>query len=56
MKINIFFMQEQNLINKKFYSTGGRVLNFVSIDENFKLAREKSLNLIKNLKLEKWTL
>ena len=37
------------LNEQKFYSNGGRVLNFVSIDENFKLARDKALNLIKNL-------
>ncbi len=37
------------LIDKNFYSTSGRVLNIVSIDQNFKSAREKSLKLIKNL-------
>ena len=35
--------------NQKYYSTGGRVLNFVSIDENFGEARKKSLELIKLL-------
>ena len=34
---------------KKFYSNGGRVLNFVSIDKNLKVARDKSLDLIKKL-------
>ena len=34
---------------KKFYSTGGRVLNFVSLDKNFKVARDKALYLIKTL-------
>ena len=33
--------------NKKIFSNGGRVLNFVSINENFKLAREKALSSIK---------
>ncbi len=35
--------------DKQFYSTGGRVLNFVSIDNEFKNAREKNLKLIKKL-------
>ena len=34
------------LKNNNFYSTGGRVLNFVSLDNDFKNAREKSLKLI----------
>ncbi len=33
----------------KFYSTGGRVLNFVSLDRSFKVARDKALYLIKTL-------
>ena len=37
---------------KKFYSNGGRVLNFVSIDKNINLAREKALSLIKTLNWE----
>ena len=37
------------LENKKFYSTGGRVLNFVSINKNFISARDNALNLIKKL-------
>jgi len=40
------------LVNNKFYSNGGRVLNFVSLDQNFKLARKNSLNLIKFLDWE----
>ena len=40
------------LFNNKFYSNGGRVLNFVSLDQNFKLARKNSLNLIKFLDWE----
>ena len=32
-----------------FYSSGGRVLNIVSLDENFKSAREKSMDLIKKI-------
>ena len=37
------------LINEKYFSNGGRVLNFVSLDQDFKKAREKSLGLIKKL-------
>ena len=32
---------------RKFFSNGGRVLNFVSINENLKLARESALSIIK---------
>ena len=39
-------------IDKKFYSNGGRVLNFVSINENLKLARNNILKLIKDLNWE----
>ena len=31
----------------KIFSNGGRVLNFVSINEDLKLARESALNIIK---------
>ena len=37
------------LIDSKLYSSGGRVLNFVSLDKDFKKARENSLNSIKKL-------
>ena len=33
----------------RFYSTGGRVLNFVSVADNFKKARDECLNQIKEL-------
>ena len=36
-------------VKNKFYSTGGRVLNFVSLDRSFKVARDKALYLIKTL-------
>ena len=36
---------------EKFFSTGGRVLNFVSIDDDLKLAR---INAIKLIKKPKW--
>ena len=39
-------------VNGQYYSNGGRVLNFVSLDDNFKSARHKSLNLIKKLNWE----
>tara|TARA_B100001121_G_scaffold271444_1_gene257373 strand:- start:1131 stop:2399 length:1269 start_codon:yes stop_codon:yes gene_type:complete len=35
--------------NEKYYSTGGRVLNFVSIDKDFGLARKKIIEQIKKL-------
>ncbi len=38
---------------ENFYSNGGRVLNFVTIDENFKLARERTLDLIRKLNWKK---
>ncbi len=37
------------LINKEFYSIGGRVLNFVSISSNLKKARKISIDLIERL-------
>ena len=33
-------------INEKIFSNGGRVLNFVSIDDDFKTARERAIDLI----------
>ena len=39
-------------LNNKFYSNGGRVLNFVSIDDDFVNARKKSLDQIKKLNWE----
>ena len=38
--------------DNKYFSSGGRVLNFVSVNEDFKLARNNSLKLIENLKWE----
>ena len=35
--------------NKKIYSNGGRVLNFVKQSQNYKKSREDVLKLIKNL-------
>tara|TARA_B100000003_G_scaffold208400_1_gene228580 strand:+ start:1140 stop:2402 length:1263 start_codon:yes stop_codon:yes gene_type:complete len=40
------------LSNSKYFSNGGRVLNFVALDEEFKKARNKSLDLIKELNWE----
>ena len=48
-KNKYIFHAGTKMVNNKYYSTGGRVLNFVSIDENFVLARQKSLELIKKL-------
>ena len=39
--------------NLKIYSNGGRVLNFVSKSKNLKDARNKTLNLLKNLNWNK---
>tara|TARA_B100001093_G_scaffold140859_1_gene133343 strand:- start:398 stop:1660 length:1263 start_codon:yes stop_codon:yes gene_type:complete len=38
--------------NKNIFAVGGRVLNFVSISENFNLAKN---NIIKNIKMLNWT-
>ena len=46
---NYIFHAGTKLLNNKYFSTGGRVLNFVSMDKTFKYAREKSLNLIQKL-------
>ena len=63
-KKNILIHNLENLIIKKnqhlfhagtkfiegsYFSIGGRVLNFVSIDESFKLARDNSIKLIEKL-------
>ena len=39
-------------IKNKVYSNGGRVLNFVSLSNNFEESRNKSISLIKNLNWE----
>ena len=39
-------------IDKKIYSNGGRVLNFVSLSNNFKECRDKSIQNIENLNWE----
>ena len=38
--------------NNKFFATGGRVLNFVSLSNDYKSAREK---IYKNLKKLSWS-
>ena len=38
---NYIFHAGTKLLNNKYFSTGGRVLNFVSMDKTFKYAREK---------------
>ncbi len=48
-KYQFIFHAGTKIINKKYYSNGGRVLNFVSLDKNLKNAREISLKLIKKL-------
>ena len=39
-------------IENKIYSNGGRVLNFVSLSNNFKECRDKSIQNIENLNWE----
>jgi len=48
-KNEYIFHAGTNLFDKKYFSTGGRVLNFVSVDKNLKIARKKSLKLIEKL-------
>tara|TARA_Y100001970_G_scaffold292523_1_gene434146 strand:- start:3389 stop:4657 length:1269 start_codon:yes stop_codon:yes gene_type:complete len=40
------------LKDKRFYSNGGRVLNIVSVENNFETARSSSLNVIRDLAWE----
>ena len=49
LKNNFIFHAGTKLEKEKLYSTGGRVLNFVSISENFKKSRNFVLNQIKEL-------
>ena len=51
-ELEYVFHAGTKLIDDKFYSSGGRVLNFVSIDDSYKLARQKALSLIKKLNWE----
>ena len=45
-------MQEQQKKNNEIYAIGGRVLNFVSLSENFSTAKK---NILNNLKELDWT-
>tara|TARA_B100000686_G_C16788816_1_gene977171 strand:+ start:380 stop:1642 length:1263 start_codon:yes stop_codon:yes gene_type:complete len=51
-KNQYIFHAGTKFIDKKYYSTGGRVLNFVSLGVNIKEARNESLELIKKLNWE----
>ena len=42
-------MQEQQKKNNEIYAIGGRVLNFVSLSENFSTAKKNILNNLKEL-------
>tara|TARA_B100000965_G_scaffold404968_1_gene437342 strand:+ start:6825 stop:8090 length:1266 start_codon:yes stop_codon:yes gene_type:complete len=48
-KSDYIFHAGTKFLNNKYISTGGRVLNFVSVDKTFKYARENSLRLIQKL-------
>ena len=48
-KDEFLFHAGTTLINKKIFATGGRVLNFVSLSEDFKLAKNNLINNLKNL-------
>ena len=48
-KYQYVFHAGTKIIDDKFFSCGGRVLNFVSLNEDFKLARESAIDLIKTL-------
>ena len=50
--INKYLRQTQDIYGDKLFSTGGRVLNFVSIDEDLKFARINTIKLIKSLNWE----
>ena len=49
MMMNLYFMLEQKLINKKIFSNGGRVLNFVKRSKNFKKSRDDIIILLDKL-------
>jgi len=48
-KNNFIFHAGTKFINKKIYSIGGRVLNFVSISDEFKESRIQAIEKIKKL-------
>ena len=41
IKMNFYFMQEQKKKYNKIYAVGGRVLNFVSLSDDFNLSKKK---------------
>ena len=49
---NFIYHAGTEIINKKVYSTGGRVLNFVSISDDLKKSREMVIQEIENLNWE----
>ena len=51
-KDEFLFHAGTTMVNKKIFATGGRVLNFVSLSEDFKLAKN---NLIINLNKLNWS-
>jgi len=51
-KDQFIFHASTKFIEKKYFSTGGRVLNFVSMDKDLKKARNEAINLIRKLNWE----
>ena len=47
--MNLYFTHEQKKKNKKFYAVGGRVLNFVSVSDDFSSAKEKVVSKLEKL-------
>ena len=47
--MSIYIMQGQKKKNNKFYAVGGRVLNFVSISDDFSSAKEKIISKLEEL-------
>ena len=51
-KNEFLFHAGTTMVNKKIFATGGRVLNFVSLSDDYKLAKK---NLLFNLKQLNWS-
>ena len=49
---NFIFHAGSKIKNQKLYAVGGRVLNFVSISDNFLKSRNRAIDQIKKLNWE----